>query len=242
MEVVKLEKVDSTNNWAKSNIASLKDFTCVAADCQTNGRGRLNRSWIDLGCGNIFASIVLKPSETFNEIYPNLTQYLSVVLCEVFEDYGLVPQIKWPNDVLIDGKKIAGILSETVMEGNTLKGIVLGFGVNLKSEEGDLKNIPDKIATSLNLEIGKIITPEEFLNVLFEKFEKNYDEFLSKGFEFIKDDYVKRTDFLGKEISVKGFDKTQFGVAGEITARGELVLEKDSGEKVVLTIGDINYE
>ena len=65
---------------------------------------------------------------SYSEIYPNITQYLSVALCKVLESYGLKPEIKWPNDVLISGKKIAGILSETVMSGNVLKGIVVGIG------------------------------------------------------------------------------------------------------------------
>ena len=87
------------------NISALEDRTVIHAIRQTSGRGRLNRSWIDLGEGNLFMSIVLKPSNTFNEIYPNITQYLSVSLCKVLETYGLKPQIKWPNDVLINGKK-----------------------------------------------------------------------------------------------------------------------------------------
>lgn len=242
MEVVKLEKVDSTNSWAKLNIENVKDKTFVVAQCQTNGRGRLNRSWVDLGCGNLFASLILKPSDTFKEIYPNLTQYLSVVLCKVFEKYNLKPQIKWPNDVLINEKKIAGILSETVMQGKILKGIVLGFGVNLKSEEADLKNIPDKIATALNLEIGQVVFPEKFLQDVDDIFFQGYEKFLEEGFLYIKKDYIERTGFLGKDISVKQFNSSDFGKALEITDKGELVILKKNNEKAVLTIGDIDYE
>lgn len=104
--VYKLRKVDSTNLYAKKHIETLDDRTVILTKEQTAGRGRLNRSWIDLGKNNVFMSIVLKPSETYQEVYSNITQYLSVVLCHALEYYGLKPQIKWPNDVLVNGKKL----------------------------------------------------------------------------------------------------------------------------------------
>ena len=93
-----------------SDIQKFEDKTIISANTQSGGRGRFNRVWIDMGEGNLFMSIVLKPSSVFNPVYANLTQYMSVVLCRIFEEYGLEPEIKWPNDVLIDGKKISGIL------------------------------------------------------------------------------------------------------------------------------------
>ena len=91
MEIIQLDTVNSTNSYAKLNIDTLHDRTVIHALHQTSGRGRLNRSWVDLGEDNLFMTIVLKPSDTFNEIYPNLTQYLSVCLCKVLEKYGLNP-------------------------------------------------------------------------------------------------------------------------------------------------------
>jgi BirA family biotin operon repressor/biotin-[acetyl-CoA-carboxylase] ligase len=238
MKVIKLEKVDSTNNYAKSNIDNFADKTVIYALSQTSGRGRLTRSWVDLGDGNLFMSIVLKPSDNYKDIYSNITQYLSVSLCKVLESYGLKPEIKWPNDVLVDGKKIAGILSESVMSGFTLKGIVVGIGVNLNANSEDVDAIPDKIATSLNLEVGKNIDLDVFLSELTEEFFKNYDAFLENGFEFIKHDYIIRNCFLNKELNIQVFDNVETGRAKSINDRGELVLLKDDKE-LVLTIGDI---
>lgn len=238
MNTVRLEKVDSTNNYAKLNIENLADKTVVHALSQTCGRGRLNRSWVDLGEGNLFMSIVLKPSDTFNEVYPNITQYLSVALCKVLETYGLKPEIKWPNDVLISGKKIAGILSETVMSGSNLKGIVLGIGVNLNAKEHSVATIPDKIATSLNLELDKDIDLDKFISELTDEFFKNYDKFLESGFEFIKNDYINRNCFLNKELKIQIFNNIETGLAKSINDKGELVLLKENKE-LVLTIGDI---
>lgn len=238
MKVIRLKEAESTNSYAKDNIDNYEDKTVIIAEKQTAGRGRLNRSWVDLGPNNLFLSFILKPSDTFNEFYPNLTQYLSVVLCKVLEKYNLNAQIKWPNDVLIDNKKIAGILSETVMQGKILKGIILGIGVNLNANKEDIDSIPDKIATSLNLETGKTINLDEFLKKLTGEFFNGYETFLKTGFIGIKKDYLNRNCFLNKELHVKIFDKEKSGLAKSVNDRGELVLIKDNKESV-LTIGDI---
>lgn len=239
MKIIQLAEVESTNSYAKSHIDELTDCTAVYALKQTAGRGRLNRQWVDLGDENLYLSIVLKPSETFNDIYPNLTQYLSVVLSKVLESYGLKPQIKWPNDVLIEGKKIAGILSEVVMQGQTLKGIVLGIGVNLNAKQEDIDAIPDKIATSLNLELKKYINREDFLNKLLEEFYSGYKSFLDEGFAYIKNDYIARNCFLNKELSVHVFNDIKSGFAKSVNNSGELILQTKNDNDLVLTIGDI---
>ncbi len=239
MEIIGLEEVDSTNTYAKQNIDKLADGTVIHARRQTSGRGRLNRTWIDLGEGNLFMTIVLKPSETFIESYSNITQYFSVTLSKVLERYGVKPQIKWPNDVLINGKKIAGILSETIVQGQKLKGIVVGIGVNLNSTQKQLDEIQNKVAASLNIELNKNIDVTEFRSQLTEEFFNNYKKFLDNGFEYIKEDYIKRNCFLGKSISVMVFDKTEHGIADAINDKGELILLKQNNKKSVLTIGDI---
>lgn len=238
ISIITLAEVNSTNLYAKANLADIADRSIVCADKQTSGRGRFERAWVDLGEGNIFMSLVLKPSDEFKPFYANLTQYFSVVLCEILEEYGLKPQIKWPNDVLVDGKKIAGILSESVMQGHNFKGLVLGAGINLNAKSKDLKQITDKEVTALNLEVGQTINKNIFLDKLINKFFENYDNFLQNGFNMIVKDYIKRACFLGKEISVKGFNNTVSGLAKSINSEGELVLEKD-GNDVTVTIGDI---
>ena len=234
-----LEETNSTNSYSKSNINNIEDRTAVIAKRQTSGRGRLNRSWIDLGEGNLFMTLVLKPSDKYSPIYSNLTQYLSVSLCKVLEFYGLQPQIKWPNDVLINNKKIAGILAETVMLGNSMKGLLLGIGVNLNADEISIKNITDKKATSMNLKLNKEINIEEFTDKLLETFFKDYDKFLQTGFEQIKKNYICRSCFLNKQIKVQGFNKITEGTAQEINDNGELVILTDKNNRVILTIGDI---
>lgn len=238
MNIIRLDEVDSTNLYAKSNIDKFADRSVIIAKRQTNGRGRFSRTWVDLGDNNIFMSIVLKPSNSFSETYTNLTQYMSVALCKVFEDYGLSPSIKWPNDVLICGKKIAGILSETVMNGINFKGLVLGVGINLNSDEQAVKSIKDREVTALNIELGKNINCENFLEELLDEFFKSYDEFLSKGFSLIYDDYVERCSIINEEISIRIFNELKSGIAKYISKKGELILENNK-EEMTLTMGDI---
>lgn len=239
MEFLYLEEVDSTNLYGKKNLDQLADKTIIVATRQTAGRGRLSRSWLDLGEGNLFVSIILKPSNEFDEKFANLTQYLSVVLCKVFEEYGIEPQIKWPNDVLINGKKIAGILSETVIKGANFKGLVLGFGVNITATQDDVDKVTDKLVTSLALELNQAVPDKlEFLNKVLHLFFKEYNKFLDSGFEMIKHDYINRACFLEKEVCVQVFNEVKTGIAKSVSDSGALLLENNN-EEFVLTIGDI---
>lgn len=238
MNLFYIEEVDSTNKYAKEHIQDLSDKTVVYTFNQTSGRGRLDRKWTYLGKDNIYASIVLKPSEDMREVYSNLTQYLCVVLAQTFEEYGVEPKIKWPNDIQINSKKISGILAEGVIEKGKLEGLVLGFGINLNTK----KELLDKInqpATSLNIETGEDIDKEIFLKKLLAKFCLMYDKFIETGFLLIKEEYLKRAGFLNKEVSVKVFDRTVSGIAKDITDNGALRLIDKQNKEHILLIGDI---
>ena len=240
MEILRLEETESTNSYAKEHISAMADKTVVNALRQTCGRGRLNRKWVDLGENNLFFSIVLKPSDVFKSVYSNLTQYASVILCKVFENYGINPKVKWPNDVMVDGKrKICGILCETVVEKGSLKGIILGIGVNLNAAQNDVENIPDRVVTALNLEIGKPVNADAFLNEFLDNFFENYDKFLSEGFEFIMNDYLNRNCFLEKDLKVQVLNEIKSGYAKNINNKGELILQTDNNKELILNIGDI---
>ena len=238
MNLVFLEEVESTNKYAKEHIDEYANMTVIYTDNQTAGRGRLNRIWNYMGKDNIYASIILKPSDTMKEVYSNLTQYLCVVLAQVFEEYGVISKIKWPNDIKINSKKISGILAEGVIENGKLKGLVLGFGINLNTK----REILDKInqpATSLNIETGMVIDKQNFLKKVLEIFCLRYDSFIEEGFILIKDEYVRRASFLNKEVTVKVFENEISGKAIEITNSGALkLLDKNMNEHILL-IGDI---
>ena len=237
MEVIFLDSVDSTNLYVKEHMAELSDLTAVYTSHQTSGRGRLNRKWIDTGSQNIYLTILLKPDNKYQNVFPNLTQYLSVVLCETLAEYGVDGRIKWPNDVLVNNKKIAGILSESTIQGGEFKGIALGIGINLNTTQEELDKI-DKPATSLSVILNREIDREKFLHALLEKFCLLYDNFLDEGFLSIKNDYVKRASFLNSEVKINVLGTVHSGRAVEITDNGALVLEKDNTMNTFY-IGDI---
>lgn len=238
MEVIQFEKLDSTNTYAKLHIEDLADKNVVSADFQSAGRGRFDRKWVDLGSENIYMTFVLKPSDTISEVYSNLTQYLSVTLCKQLENMGLKPQIKWPNDVLLNDKKVCGILAEAVIKGSVLKGIVLGIGVNLNANQNEVSQI-DRPATSLNLEIGQNVNKQDFINKLIESFFADYDEFLSKGFNFIRSDYERFAMFLNKNIKVSVFNIIKSGYSKGIDDDGTLLLLSDEGTIEKINMGEI---
>lgn len=240
MKYLYLKRVDSTNKWAKSHISELEDKTLVYTYDQTEGRGRLDRKWTNVGNDNIYASIVLKPEGKLKEVYSNLTQYLCLVIAQVMEEYGTNPKIKWPNDIQINSKKISGILAEGagVNTDGKIEGLVLGFGINLNSSKEILETI-NQPATSLNIEIGSKVDKEEFLKKVFDRFCLMYDKFIEEGFLSIKADYKKRASFLDKEISVKVFDKIISGRALDITENGALKIVDKNNKEQILFIGDI---
>ena len=238
MEFLYLEEIDSTNKYAKENISKIADMTVVYTSKQTSGRGRLQRQWNFVGDGNIYASIVLKPSKDLREVYSNLTQYLCVILSEVFEEYGVISEIKWPNDIKVNGKKISGILAESVVSGSELEGLVLGFGVNLNCNKEVFEKI-NQPATSLNLETGMEIDSKVFLNKLLDKFCLSYNKFIEEGFLLIRENYLRRARFLNTPVTVKVYDKEISGIAKDITEKGALKIIDIENKEHVLLIGDI---
>lgn len=238
MNIIFFETLDSTNTHVKQNIDELADKTVICAKRQSAGRGRFTRSWIDVGEENIYMTIVLKPSDTISNVYSNLTQYLSLCLCKQLEGMGLSPNIKWPNDVLINSKKVCGILAETVIKEGKLKGIALGIGINLNTSEEILKTI-DIPATSVNLELGRSIDRYEFMKVLLKRFFDGYDKFLNEGFKSIKEDYKSRAEFLHQNISISVFNKIKSGTFSGFDDDGTLILDYGNGETEKINMGEI---
>ncbi len=178
--IIKIENVDSTSVWARKNLDTLNDFDVISADNQLSGHGQFERKWYssDKNGGNIYISIVLKPDKInyLNE----LTRYTSSIVSEVLKTYSLKPDFKFPNDVLISGKKISGILAESVFVGSEFKGVIVGVGINLNLDGLDIKNI-DIPATSIFLETNKRTDKDEFLSKFMESFINSYDNFLNNG-------------------------------------------------------------
>ena len=151
---------------------------------------------------------------------------------------GLEPKTKWPNDVLLNNKKMCGILAEAVFRGGSFKGLVLGIGVNLNANAEQVNKI-DRPATAINIERGKSVDKTDFMEKLIEKFFLDYDDFLENGFKSIKDEYTKRASFLGQQINIGIFNRVQSGFASGVDDDGALVLVDAEGKEHIINMGEI---
>lgn len=237
--VIEFAELDSTNRYACGRLRELADGDVIQAGIQTAGRGRWERKWISDVPGNLCLSLVLKPVGTPAELpLASLSQLLALSVCRVLEGYAVPATLKWPNDIQVAGRKLAGILAETVIEGREFLGLVLGIGVNLNLDATVLAAL-DQPATALNLELGRYISVLAFRDALLAEFFSQYDEFLTTRFALIRSEYRQRCNFLGRAITVRSPNECVQGIARDITAAGELELELPDGQRRNLVLGEI---
>ncbi len=229
--IIHFEEIDSTNNYLKENCSSLAHGTIVTADRQTAGRGRFNRRWISQD-GGLYFSVLIKPQQT--DSWPNFTQLMGLSLCRAIEKLFPNTYLKWPNDVLADGKKLCGILSEGVLSGGRLEGMVIGTGVNVGQ-----KAMPDvgQPATSLYM-LGVRVDKSALMQDIMNYFWQDYPAVETHGFAAICEPYKKRFPFIGKQISVKNGEKPLSGTVQDVSSRGTLFLATADGPTEIY-IGDL---
>ena len=237
--IVTLEEIPSTNSYALEHIAAFDDKSIVFAPHQSSGRGRFDRHWVCDDSENVYMSIILKPENVTNYPFPNLTQYLSVVVCKVLErEFSLKPSIKWPNDILVGNAKISGILAESSMSNNKIEGIVLGLGLNVNLRKETLDNIDQK-ATSIGVLTGQQYDVEKILRKICDEFFENYDAFIQGGFEYIKTEYINRCGFLGKNILIREAGEKKPYFAKSIDDEGLLVAVDELNNECKIITGDV---
>ena len=237
--IVTHEEIPSTNSYALEHISAFDDKSIVFTTRQTLGRGRFDRHWVCDDSQNLYMSIILKPENVTNYPFPNLTQYLSVVVCNVLErEFSLKPAIKWPNDILVENAKISGILAETSMKNNKVNAIVLGLGLNVNLKKETLKKI-DQSATSIGFLTGKQYDVENILKSICDEFFENYDAFVKGGFEYIKTEYINRCGFLGKDIFIRDAHKKKQYFAKTIDDEGLLIAVDQMERECRIITGDV---
>ncbi len=239
-KVKKYNELESTNTFALNHIEEFHDKDVIIAQRQVLGRGRFNHEWISDDTENLYMTIVLKPFKIGVFPFQNMTQYLALKLCEVLEDYGVEASLKWPNDVLVKGAKISGILAEGSSHKGKIAAIVLGIGVNLNLKYETLTKINQK-ATSLNMILGKKIDVEDFSKKLLDKFFDDYETFINKGFLLIKENYESKCSFLGQKIKVSSLSENEFYLAKKINIDGTLTVLDKNNLEIALKTGDLTY-
>lgn len=234
------EETDTTNNRARElALEGAPEGTLVVAEKQTAGRGRRGKVWESpLGTG-IWMSLVLRP-----QIMPAeasvLTLLCGLATAEAIEaETGLSAGIKWPNDILINGKKAVGILTEMDCEMSEVHFVIPGIGINVNTA-----SFPPEIAeiaTSLYLECGKTVSRRRLVHKVLERLEEHYETFLRTGsFAAMLEDYRKHCITLDKEVHVLGREPF-FAEALDITPEGELLVRRaDNGKEEVVFSGEVS--
>ena len=238
--IVFLEETGSTNEEArKLAFAGYPHGTLVVADSQTGGKGRRGRSWHTPKGSSIAMSLILKP-ELGAEYASMLTLVQAMAVARAIEENcGLKAQIKWPNDILINEKKVCGILTEMNMEGTKISSIIIGTGINV-NQESLPEDISD-IATSLKKESGKTQSRENLIKSICMFFEEYFKLFMeSKDLSGILEEYNLRLISSGRMVKVLDPKGEFVGQALGINAEGELLVKKESGEVVTVYAGEVS--
>ena len=236
------QTIDSTNSKAyELAVQGAEEGEVVVAESQEKGRGRMGRPWYSPPSANLYLSVILRP-----KIPPHqaslLTLMAAVATAEAVREFsGLLPVIKWPNDILLDGRKAAGLLNEICSEMGRVHFVILGIGVNLNMNGKSFPREIRKMATSLKIGMGRTVSRKAFLQVLLRKLESWYELFLKEGAPPILMAWRDRAQIKGRPVQVTSSGETWTGLAVDIDSDGSLILRTGDGRTIKIVTGDVEY-
>jgi BirA family biotin operon repressor/biotin-[acetyl-CoA-carboxylase] ligase len=214
--------------------------TVVLADSQSGGKGRRGRVWASPAGVNLYCSIVLRPAIMPHEA-PQLTFLSAVAVARAIEQTTTcVPEIKWPNDLLVSGKKVAGLLNEMSAETDGINFVILGIGVNLNMKADQFPDDLRHPATSLLLESGARVDRTRFAATMLNELDRLYANFLAHGFEPVRAEWQQRCSANGRQVRVSDSGtECSGGQCIGIDANGALLLRSDDSVVHRITCGDV---
>ena len=238
-EIHNFGKLSSTNTTAKEQAEKgAKEGTTIIAETQTSGKGRLDRLWVSPR-GGVWLSIILRP-RIDPEDASKITLTTAVAVTRILRRlYNVTAEIKWPNDVLIDNKKVCGILTEAKLRGKTVNFVVVGIGINANFSIQALPEDLQTTATTLKEMLGKNVDREKLTAALLKEFEDYYKLFIERKFERLLTEWRSMAGFLGKEVEITSFKEKVRGVAVDVDENGALVIELKNGERRKVLSGDV---
>src|SRR5271170_7611989 len=220
----------------------VKEGVVVFAESQTKGRGRLGRKWISPAHKGLWFSILLRP-----DLRPQETTQLTVASATALRraiqsETGLKPEIKWPNDILIGGKKVAGILTELSAELDKVRYVILGIGIDVNLDAGEFPAELKKIATSLKIEAGEIISRAELATAILRALDEDYSRICAGKFSGVADEWEENCVTIGKNVTVQIGERKIRGRAESLDDDGALLLRTEHGHLERITGGDVTLE
>jgi BirA family transcriptional regulator, biotin operon repressor / biotin---[acetyl-CoA-carboxylase] ligase len=232
------DSVGSTNDeamsWARSGA---KDLSLVIADEQTLGRGRLDRPWFTPPKTALAFSLVLRPTHAEKPLLPRMVGLAALALSDVLQTLDLSPQIKWPNDILLNGRKLAGILIEAIWFEDEVVSLVIGMGVNVSKGAVPTTDILGFPATSIESALGyapdrKVLLHAILANIIALRPQLGTDEFMSS--------WEKKLAYYGRQVRVEmGGEKSVSGKVMGLESDGSLKLRDDDGKSISVRFGDV---
>jgi BirA family biotin operon repressor/biotin-[acetyl-CoA-carboxylase] ligase len=233
------ETVGSTNDVARERaLAGAAEGTVVVAEQQTRGRGRLGRVWVSPPYRNLYVSIVLRPPIAAAQA-PQIGLLTGLAVAEAVRAWAPAAAIKWPNDVVIDGRKVAGILAEMEAVDQQVRWVIAGIGVNLNSRPDDFPpELRDK-AVALCAAVGAPIDRVAFTQRLLSQFEERYDAFLRHGFAAIRPAWEALSCLTGRWVQIADASQRYEGTVMGMSEDGALRLREPTGRERAVVAGDV---
>jgi len=241
-EILFFDRVDSTNrlgrDYARKNA---EEGLVILAESQAQGKGRLGRVWDSPPGVNLYISVILRPNLP-PAVAPQITLLAGVAGAQALaRASGLETRIKWPNDIFIHGKKVAGILAEMEAEGSTIRFVILGMGVNVNWEAAEVSPDLQGLATSLRAEGGRKFSRALVAAELLGELEREYELFLQEGFSpRLREEWNRLSWVNQKWATVRVMDQEFRGQILGLDTDGALLLEDPQGKRQRLIAGDIS--
>ena len=239
-EIYYFSEIDSTNNEGKKQAnLGCAEGSIVLAEEQKGGRGRLARGWFSPKGKGIWLSVILRPP--FNPYdAPKCTLMAAVAVTKAIRSITQVEcGIKWPNDILYQGKKLVGILTEMSAEIDAINHVVIGMGINVNIGEHEFPDELQSIATSLSIIRGEAISRLTLLNGILGQLEVVYNQVVQNGFVPMLDEWRELSVTLGQQVDVVGSGRNFSGTAIDIDHDGALLVQTEQGLEKVLA-GDVS--
>jgi BirA family biotin operon repressor/biotin-[acetyl-CoA-carboxylase] ligase len=237
------EETTSTNDVIEKLARDgVKEGAVVFAEAQTGGRGRLGRKWMSPPRRGLWFSVLLRPQLRPQEV-TQLTVASATALRRAIKTVtGRLPEIKWPNDLLFDGKKVVGILTEMSAEVDCVRHVILGIGVNVNQDAADFPAELRRLATSLKLVTGRKISRAELAAEILRELDADYARIGAGQFAQLADEWETGCATLGREVSVQMGTRKIRGCAEALDDEGALLLRTEHGHLERITGGDVTLD
>ena len=220
----------------------VREGVVVFAESQSMGRGRLGREWISPAGKGIWFSVLLRPNLRPIEATQLTVAAATAVARAIESETRLMPQVKWPNDILLGSRKVAGILTELSAEVDRVKHLILGVGLDANFEEADFPERVRATATSLRMELGHPVDRAGLAVAMLTELERDYARIRSGRFDSIATEWEALCTTLGRQVSVRVGDRVLHGRAESLASDGALLLRTQHGHLERITGGDVSLK